>query len=447
MQRAYSLKPNSVISNRDFDPVRVHKQVRDTGKYNYEQAKIQLPSNINFELLEKLAEKYWDYQLPMFLKFGFPLDFPKNEECHLKSTEESHNSATQYREHVDMYLSDEIGHQAIAGPYDQPPYGNGTQVSPFMTRDKSDSDKRRVIIDLNWPVGASINHFTTPNMYLNTAYKLQYPTVDDITAYLRELGPEALIYKVDLSRAFRQLPIDPSDYNLLCLKWDNKYYSDKFCPFGHRFGSLSCSRLSDFFRYIMYQKNHVIFSYVDDLLGVGLGSTIHDSFNELLQLLQDLGFPISKSKLRSPSFVCNCLGIIINVKNSTVSVPPEKLVEVMKKCQETSGKNSTTKRGLQSVIGSLMFVHKCVTPTRFFVNRILQGLREAKGDRIVITQEMKKDFKWFCKFLPIFNGTAKFSHAMIDQAFTLEIDACLQRVGGGLEKYGLFSRNSTKSGP
>ena len=82
------------------------------------------------------------------------------------------------------------------------------------------------------------------------------------------------------------------------------------------------------------------------------------------------------------------------------------------------------------MIGSLMFVHKCVTPTRFFVNRILQGLREAKGERIVITQEMKKDFKWFCKFLPIFNGTAKFSHAMIDQAFTLEIDACLQRVGG-----------------
>ena len=70
-------------------------------------------------------------------------------------------------------------------------------------------------------------------MYLNTAYKLQYPTVDDITAYLRELGSEALIYKVDLSRAFRQLPIDPSDYNLLCLKWGGKYYSDKFCPFGH----------------------------------------------------------------------------------------------------------------------------------------------------------------------------------------------------------------------
>ena len=74
MQRAYSLVPNSIITDKNFDPVRLYKQVRNTGKYNYEQAKIQLPSDINFELLEKLAENYWDYQLPMFLKFGFVVD-------------------------------------------------------------------------------------------------------------------------------------------------------------------------------------------------------------------------------------------------------------------------------------------------------------------------------------------------------------------------------------
>ena len=142
MQRAYSLKPNSIITNKDFDPVKIHKQVRDTGKYNSEQAKIQLPFDINFELLEKLAESYWDYQLPMFLKFDFPLDFPKFEEWNLKSTEESHSSAMKYTDHVDMYLSDEICHQAIAGPYDQPPYRDTTHISLFMTRDKSDSDKR-----------------------------------------------------------------------------------------------------------------------------------------------------------------------------------------------------------------------------------------------------------------------------------------------------------------
>ena len=124
-------------------------------------------------------------------------------------------------------------------------------MSPFMSREKIDSDNRRITIDLSWPQQASINHFTIANQYLSTAYELQYPTIENITAKLRDIGPEALIYKIDLSRAFRQLSFDPYDYNLLCLKWKEGYYSDLFCPFGHRSGSMACTRLSDFFRYLM----------------------------------------------------------------------------------------------------------------------------------------------------------------------------------------------------
>ena len=45
-QLAYNAKPN-VISRDQLDPIQVHSQVKATGKYNYEEAKIQLPSNIN----------------------------------------------------------------------------------------------------------------------------------------------------------------------------------------------------------------------------------------------------------------------------------------------------------------------------------------------------------------------------------------------------------------
>ena len=52
---ASSLKPNSIVSEKDFCPIRVHKAVRATGKHNFEEAKILLPSNINFEKFEQLA--------------------------------------------------------------------------------------------------------------------------------------------------------------------------------------------------------------------------------------------------------------------------------------------------------------------------------------------------------------------------------------------------------
>ena len=120
-----------------------------------------------------------------------------------------------------------------------------------MTRTKNDSKHRRIVIDLSWPKGASINHFTKSNVYMNGVYKLQYPTIDNITDKLRELGTQARLYNVDLSRAFRQLRIDPKDYNLLCLKWENKYFSDTYCPFGHRGGAMACTWVTDLFRYLM----------------------------------------------------------------------------------------------------------------------------------------------------------------------------------------------------
>ena len=70
-----SLRPNCVLTEDKFDPVLIHTPVRKMCRYNFEQANIQLPSKINFDLLEQLSSDYWDYQLKSFLKFGLPLDF------------------------------------------------------------------------------------------------------------------------------------------------------------------------------------------------------------------------------------------------------------------------------------------------------------------------------------------------------------------------------------
>ena len=55
-------------------------------------------------------------------------------------------------------------------------------ISPFMTREKADSDKRRVIIDLSFPFGHSVNDGVTSEVYLGTPFLLTLPTIDDITS-------------------------------------------------------------------------------------------------------------------------------------------------------------------------------------------------------------------------------------------------------------------------
>ena len=143
-----------------------------------------------------------------------------------------------------------------------------TQISPFITREKSDSDKRRVIIDLSFPPDHRVNSGVPKNIYLGTAFKLHYPTIDMITQRLYDIGPEPHIYKVDLARAFRQLFVDPSDWDLLDLHWDGHYYGDCRVPFGYWNGSTFLTRFTNYIRYIMRSKGHYIVNYVDDLLGL-----------------------------------------------------------------------------------------------------------------------------------------------------------------------------------
>ena len=117
-------------------------------------------------------------------------------------------------------------------------------------------------------------------------------------------------------------------------------------------------------------------------------------------------------------------------KNQTLSIPEEKLREILHKCQEILDFRWVSKTKFQSLLGSLMFIHKCVRPTRIFTNRLLQCLREAKDKRVYITEQVKQDVRWFLCFLRKFNGTTTFVHDLPFNAHTIAIDACLMSVGG-----------------
>ena len=192
---------------------------------------------------------------------------------------------------------------------------------------------------------------------------------------------------------------------------------------------MACMRLTDLFRDVMQRRGAAVFNYVDDTVGCGRGPDVHEDCEFLLNLLSRLGFPISTSKLVRPTTSCVCLGIVVNTKDKTLSVTEDKLHEILDKCQKVCNQTHISRRQLQSVLGSLMFLHKAVKPTRFFVNRLLYDLRSS-GERICVTENMCRDLQWFLKFVPIFNGTTTYDHVDIEHCETLAIDSCLTGMGG-----------------
>ena len=108
----------------------------------------------------------------------------------------------------------------------------------------------------------------------------------------------------------------------------------------------------------------LLFNYIDDLIYSGLPSKMDACFTFLKNL--ELGLEISAKKLVPPSTSVNCLGILTDSIQKTVSIPQEKLAEITQLCKQ---------RDLQSLLGSLLYVSKYVKHLRFFLNKMLTLLR------------------------------------------------------------------------
>ena len=145
--------------------------------------------------------------------------------------------------------------------------------------------------------------------------------------------------------------------------------------------------------------------------------------------MQKLGLSISKKKLVYPGTQAVCLGVLVDTVKSTVSIRDEKLMQVKEVVNTWSSKAYCTKRQLQSLVGLLLYIHKCVRPARYFVNRMLEVLRNAQNpSKILLTDDFMRDLSWFKNFLDQYNGTSLFDHRPVE--CVIELDACLTGLGG-----------------
>ena len=118
----------------------------------------------------------------------------------------------------------------------------------------------------------------------------------------------------------------------------------------------------------------------------------------------------------------------MDTENFTMSVPTEKLCQIKNLVQEWNFKKSCTKNQLQSLLGSLLYISKCVRYSRFFLNRLLQILRDQSREKIIkLDHAFQKDVRWFKNFLVQFNGTSLYVKDKVDA--NIHLDACLTGVG------------------
>ena len=135
-----------INNSEGLTPLEIHRIVKETNKPNYMEARLPVNSQLKVDAWKRHLQGYWDEQLLQLIEFGFPLDFNRN--CPLNHETGNHKSATEFPTDIDAYIEEELKYDALLGPFESHPIGSG-HCSPFMSREKPNFDRRRVIIDLS----------------------------------------------------------------------------------------------------------------------------------------------------------------------------------------------------------------------------------------------------------------------------------------------------------
>ena len=423
-----NLGPNPAPAQFCADLRRIYTTVTAQGRYNHEGARCRVPSGLNIDAWRRYLTDYTDTRLVEFLEFGWPINFDRS--AALQSTLDNHASAVQYSADIDFYIDTEIGHAALLGPFNGPPVAP-THISPLMTKPKKDSLHRRVIMDLSWPEGASINDGVDGDWYLGEEINIRLPTVQFMEDRLLDIGPGAFMFKTDLARGYRQLRVDPTDWPLLGLQHGGKFYLDVCPPFGLKTSALFMQKTSEAITYIHGRHGYLTRPYLDDFGGAEKElQRANDSLDKLQDIMGKLGVAEATKKVCRPAQTMVWLGILFDSVQMTMRIPDSKMAEIGDVLAEWGGRQRATQRDMQSLMGLLQFVASVSPPARVFTNRMLENLREApRRGTETLSLGFKKDLSFFQELWPAYNGIRIIAKEDIQCQGELELDACTTGCG------------------
>jgi hypothetical protein len=406
--RARVIRTNPAIP-RSQPPITTKEPKTTTPPASLSTCNPSLPTPIRAHRLNyHLQNIGYDRNLTQFLVNGFTSGFSLG---HTQEPENIISRNSRAADHNEAVVADKLQKEILAGrilgPFDERPF-TPFQISPLNIRAKKTPNKYRLLHNLSHPYdGRSINA-NIPD----SNKTVKYSTVGDAIQKLLKLPPSAYTAKTDISDAFRLLPISPSDYPKLGMKFQDKYYYDRCLPQGC--GS-SCQIFETFSTAIhsileAYAPDAVCIHMLDDFLILAeTKQTCSRHLDLLLQLCDDIGIPMAPDKTTLPSTNTTFLGIELDTINRQAKLPHDKLKEYAQDIRIATLKDKIRKSELESLIGKLNFAAS-VVPARPFLRRMINLLKKADKPHyfIRLTKGIQRDLMTWLSFLENYNGITYF---------------------------------------
>ena len=273
----------------------------------------------------------------------------------------------------------------------------GVSIRPITDCSRGDSDS------------APVNEYCG-----DVCEKFVYKTLDDVCDILIE---NSWLCGTDISDAYRSVHIYYGDRKYQGLRWDLKdgkgdaIFCDARLCFGMASGPFVFNCISEFIVRSMARRGCFnVVNYLDDFLVMDpVKAKCIRTQHTLFRVIRHLGFSISFKKCTPVATNVVFLGIEIDSVTMRLTLPDDKLSNLLLKLKYAEGKLKMTKQEVQSLAGSLAHASKVVRGGRCFSRRIYDLCNVVKKSyhKIRLSGEARSDIVWWLEFAKQFNGSAK----------------------------------------
>jgi hypothetical protein len=285
-----------------------------------------------------------------------------------------------------------------------------------------------MIGNLSQPEGFSVNDNIPASRTI-----VKYCSVEDVASHLLCIDPmgETFMAKIDLSEAYRMVPIRKSDWRFLGMRVGDDFFVDRCLPMGVSSGCQIFQRISN--AIVCMARDHcpvgcTIYNYLDDFLVLAKGRQDCDrALDHMIGVCQELRVPIAPHKTVRASRSIVFLGCGIDAERQLLFIPPEKATKTLGQLLAFLATPGPRVKVWQQILGKLCHLTQVVTAGRPYLSSVygsLQGiLSQDQHKRRAINAEARSDLGVWVSFLeglPPSKGFKMLDGRSVDHSFATD---------------------------
>ena len=299
----------------------------------------------------------------------------------------------------------------ISGPYDVDykfDFGK-LLLAPLFVVPKPDGSWR-VIVHLSYRRHFSL--FSINDLLCEYMKTVQYIRFREVVNLVNNAGKGAYLFLIDAQDAYYRVPIHPSDWRFMGVKWAKKLGIFRSLQMGCSSSPKIYTTFADAVEYICVNRNkktaflnglQQLRHYIDDFFGAC--RTKKEAillYESVYQTFADLGIPTRRDKCHPPATRQKILGWIYDTILRIVGVPDDKRLILLNMVLKFIDKKRSDRKSLEKLIGRMQNVSLVVFPAKAFVRRLEAVLHLPKfkyNIPIPLSNFVIEDLLWWSNIL------------------------------------------------